>query len=697
MSEHFEPGSVVSGYELEEVIGHGGFGTVWRARDPQTGTDVAVKIFSGAYAERDVARLRSEVEFLAASAGSASPHIVRVLDGGVSSVPYVVMEYVRGTDLQRELERRGIVSVEETLRIGRAVASALATLETKGIIHRDIKPSNILLADDGSIKLADFGIAKIAGYSTVTATAQMPLSMAYAAPEVWDGKATHLSDIYALGAMLYQLLAGKPPFVGTSVELYGKHLREQPDMRALPMECPTGLKYLIEQMLTKEPAGRPPNADAVLMRLADTASRPRRRSHALRRKLRTLVRRPAFLVAVGTSLLATTVIAGLLYASMVTGVISLRVSSEGQGDNKGQANSASASTTSTARWPQSEYERISRLAGGLSRAYFQDVLGTPMFSTKSADGLYFQDLFQGPGYWVQAVSDSVGAVQLMAVTSCAEDFRPTFSSPRMAPITLNVTRMTETNAAPMSVHYFTSGATANSHYFDEYYFGNPSEYKTYFVGANDACSAAIPDGPDGYTAFLFDAADGPFDPSDADVARFRAVVVANTYAETGAAVSFTDEAALRAFQIGPDRILTRTAPSIPVPTVLHDGRNNSPRTSIPSAAPSLPPYQIYTVSDGDSLSSIATRFGIGSEFLIANNPEVDRDFLILGQALIIPAGNGILHEVQEGETLSDIAKRYGVGEDAITSFLANGLDAHQGPVPTQLIFVPDATVPTTSR
>jgi murein DD-endopeptidase MepM/ murein hydrolase activator NlpD len=110
--------------------------------------------------------------------------------------------------------------------------------------------------------------------------------------------------------------------------------------------------------------------------------------------------------------------------------------------------------------------------------------------------------------------------------------------------------------------------------------------------------------------------------------------------------------------------------------------------------PALPPYQIYQVVEGDTVSAIASRYGISAEYIIANNAEIQNsDFLTLGQSIIIPAGNGILHEVRYGETLSDIASRYDVGVDAITSFAPNGIEQADDIAETQLVYVPGGALP----
>jgi hypothetical protein len=235
----------------------------------------------------------------------------------------------------------------------------------------------------------------------------------------------------------------------------------------------------------------------------------------------------------------------------------------GDGSSLGATASAEpGNPTSTPDWRDAEFSKLDQLKGGLSLQRFEEVLGTPLFVTRSRDGGFTQSLFRGRGYWVQAVSDNAGEVQLMAVTSCDDGFRPHFigvttARPSLATIVLNETRFDQTGTTPTKVRYFTSGATANSFYYDEYYLGNPGLYKTYFVGINDACPFANLNGADSLFV-LKDYRDVPYDSSDTNITTFRANAVANTYGETAA---FADPAALKSFQIGADRILTRTAPT----------------------------------------------------------------------------------------------------------------------------------------
>lgn len=252
MQDQYERGSEFGLYVLEARLGGGGFGTVWRARDA-AGNLVALKILAGKFLAGETGQLRAEVELLAAAASAASEHVVRVLGGGPVPAPHVVMEFIDGTNLEDELDRQARFSQAETLRILRGIAEALGVLHGAGIIHRDIKPANVMLTRDGTVKLTDFGIAKIAGYESVTATGQLLLTGAYAAPEVWGGEATYQSDFYALGALTFQCMTGTRPFVGNFVQLYEAHRSREPDYALLPGETVPALRRLMVSCLAKDP------------------------------------------------------------------------------------------------------------------------------------------------------------------------------------------------------------------------------------------------------------------------------------------------------------------------------------------------------------------------------------------------------------------------------------------------------------
>jgi serine/threonine protein kinase len=266
------PGGRYGRYRLEERLGAGGLAEVWRATDFATGRVLAVKRFMGALASADAERLRAEIELLAATALRGHPNVVEVVDGGADPEPHVVMEYLDGGDLGREIARAGRLSVERTLEVGIAIASALAAAADAGVVHGDVKPSNVLLGSDGAIKLADFNVARVIGYRGGSVPGSMLVSFAYAAPEVWDGTISTASDLYALGCVLYECLTGHPPFTGSYAAVFRAHTDMSPDLTALPVDTPGELAALIGDLLQKDPARRPSDPHAVVIRLTDLSS-----------------------------------------------------------------------------------------------------------------------------------------------------------------------------------------------------------------------------------------------------------------------------------------------------------------------------------------------------------------------------------------------------------------------------------------
>lgn len=262
--QEFHAGDVVGQYRLEARVGGGGFGSVWRARHTGSGRIYALKLLPELEGNPQAGHLAAEIELLAAAAAGKSPHIVQVFEGGTDPAPYVVMEFVSGTSLEEELRQRRRLTQAETIDIGLAVAEALGAVGSVGIVHRDVKPSNVLIQRDGTVKLGDFGIAKIVGFDTATMTGQLPLSISYASPEAWEGKAEHRSDLYSLGILLYQCLAGQPPFRGGYAELFYHHRSTEPDLAALPADTPASLRALIDACLKKRPEERPANASACI-------------------------------------------------------------------------------------------------------------------------------------------------------------------------------------------------------------------------------------------------------------------------------------------------------------------------------------------------------------------------------------------------------------------------------------------------
>jgi len=272
MNSDFKAGSKIGNYVLESYLGGGSFGAVWRCRDETTGELAAIKLLTGALSSSETAGMRAEVEMLAAFASSRSEHVVHILGGGPDPVPYVVMEYIEGSDFQSLLKDQRGLPQERTIEAGIAIADALRALNEAGIIHRDIKPANVMIDKDGEIKLTDFGIAKIVGYETMTMTGQAAMTMAYAAPEIWDegsafGRASHKSDLYAMGILLFQCLTGVTPFRGNYGALYKAHTERPPDINMLPADTSPSLRALIVSCLQKKQADRPADAEACLLAL----------------------------------------------------------------------------------------------------------------------------------------------------------------------------------------------------------------------------------------------------------------------------------------------------------------------------------------------------------------------------------------------------------------------------------------------
>ncbi|MGW6058728.1 protein kinase domain-containing protein [Streptomyces sp. NPDC055189] len=265
-------------YELLERLGAGGMGEVWRARDTSLGREVAVKLLvPTAYAddgeqEELLARFRQEAR---AAASLDSPYIVAVHDHGTDGgTPYLVMTLVQGRSLDQVLRESVRVPVADALRWAADVCRALDAAHSAGVVHRDIKPGNVMVAQDGSAKVVDFGIAtfmeRAADDSRLTRTGQLPFgSVPYLAPERFrqepgDGR----TDLYALGCVLYELLVGHPPFTGSAVGVMYNHVNDAPlrPSRARA-EVTAPVERIVLDLLAKDPADRPADAATALDRI----------------------------------------------------------------------------------------------------------------------------------------------------------------------------------------------------------------------------------------------------------------------------------------------------------------------------------------------------------------------------------------------------------------------------------------------
>jgi len=203
-----------------------------------------------------------------AMAGFSHPNIVNVFDvGRMGASPYIVMEHVDGIDLRRKLQQEGRLPIGEALEIARQVAEGVGAAHRKGIVHRDIKPGNILIASDGRVKVADFGIARaMADAHHLTEPGVVWGTTAYLSPEQIRGEgATPASDVYAIGVLLYEMLTGQTPFSGEDrVAVALKHLNEPPPpLHELNPRVPPGLERLVLRMLSKDAAQRPVDANEV--------------------------------------------------------------------------------------------------------------------------------------------------------------------------------------------------------------------------------------------------------------------------------------------------------------------------------------------------------------------------------------------------------------------------------------------------
>jgi eukaryotic-like serine/threonine-protein kinase len=267
-------------FELQAPLGSGGMAAVYLAWDRQGERSCAVKVLADVLARDEEFRRRFRHE--AASAGALThPRIVTVYGWGQDGLrQFIAMEYVGGGSLRERLQREGRLAEGDAVRIAAEVADALAYAHGRHVVHRDIKPHNILLTEDGHVKVADFGIARTLGATSLTRTGTVMGSAPYLSPEQARGEgAGPASDQYALGIVLYEMLAGRPPFGGEEpVAVALKHLHEPvPDVRAARPDVSAGTAAVVARLLTKDPAARYPDAGAAageLHRLAASLPQP---------------------------------------------------------------------------------------------------------------------------------------------------------------------------------------------------------------------------------------------------------------------------------------------------------------------------------------------------------------------------------------------------------------------------------------
>ncbi|MGB6069735.1 MAG: serine/threonine-protein kinase, partial [Rhodococcus sp. (in: high G+C Gram-positive bacteria)] len=259
-------------YRLLRLIATGGMGQVWEAMDNRLDRRVAVKVLKAEFSEDPefLQRFRFEAR---TTAQLNYPGIAGVYDygetrdGAGESLAYLVMELVNGEPLNAVLGRMSRLPLGHALDMLEQTGRSLQIAHTAGVVHRDVKPGNILITPTGQVKITDFGIAKAVDASPVTKTGMVMGTAQYIAPEQALGEeATSASDVYSLGVVGYEVLAGTRPFVGDgALTVAMKHVREMP--APMPLDLPPAVRELIEITMVKDPAARYANggefADAV--------------------------------------------------------------------------------------------------------------------------------------------------------------------------------------------------------------------------------------------------------------------------------------------------------------------------------------------------------------------------------------------------------------------------------------------------
>lgn len=341
------PGASIGRYRLDTLVSRGGMGEVWQAYDETLGRQVALKLLYEDLGERPVGeRFLREAR---AIARLEHPNIVTVHDvGEFEGRPYLVMELLEGRTVADEIDERGPLPVAEVREIGALTAAALRFAHDAGVIHRDVKPANLVLTADVGVKLVDFGLARLVEESDtrLTPAGTAMGTIAYVAPECARGDTIdERSDLYSLGCLLYELLCGRPPFVGELPVVAYAHVQTEPDPPSTHRpDVPPDLETLVMALLAKDPSLRPRDADVVrnyLLGLEHTLPIPRPR--APRRSRR---RRPA-LIAVG----------GLVAAAATIGVAHWLAITAGPSTLADRTESESSQSTPTPPPEQKEAPR----------------------------------------------------------------------------------------------------------------------------------------------------------------------------------------------------------------------------------------------------------------------------------------------------------------------------------------------------
>lgn len=265
-------------YLIESLVGVGGMANVYRGKDVKTGSAIAVKVLKEEFLDNEelVRRFKNESKAISIL---DHPNIVKVYDVSVTDkMQYIVMEYVDGITLKEYLKQRGgALTWKEVVHFATQVLSALQHAHSKGIIHRDVKPQNIMLLADGSIKMMDFGIARLSRAQSQTVSDKAIGSVHYISPEQAKGDRTDArTDIYSVGIMLYEMLSGRLPFDGTgavSIAIMQIADKAKPLVEVAP-DVPEGLRQITEKAMEKDPVKRYQSAQEMLNAIEEFKRNP---------------------------------------------------------------------------------------------------------------------------------------------------------------------------------------------------------------------------------------------------------------------------------------------------------------------------------------------------------------------------------------------------------------------------------------
>jgi serine/threonine-protein kinase len=264
-AEDLAAGDTLGAYRLEQILGEGGMGIVFRAVREPDGEVVALKVLRRELSHDETYRRRFVHE--ARAAGEVRErHLVPVLDAGEQDGrSYLAVAFVPGKTLEQRIADEGPLPIADVVRLTAEVGAGLDALHSAELIHRDVKSSNIMLSDAGGAMLTDFGLAKGRAYTVLTRPGQVMGTLDYIAPELIRGQpASAASDIYALGCLVYECLRGHAPFAEKTVyQVAAAHLEEEPEDPCVDRaDCPDGFGWAVMRALEKDPAKRPGTATA---------------------------------------------------------------------------------------------------------------------------------------------------------------------------------------------------------------------------------------------------------------------------------------------------------------------------------------------------------------------------------------------------------------------------------------------------